>query len=450
MDINDVIRNNGFCFGNGLYNLEYDNEKYFRWMSDECNFTIIDINIKSISLILQKPFDHIDISINNINLITEVGINHIKIYDKNIKTVQTVFMPSRLDSNNKDNRKLSFKLYSVLIEYNDKTTKLISIKDIVYLDFTELNSPKVKFANFIHKSLNTPILEQNKTVKFLELPYDKNNFYFNSSIFEFKGEILLMARHSNIISKNRIENSLKLFELDNQYQIKNEKELEITDEISSEQYEDPRVLVYDNNIYVSCANYYQSVNEKYIHQKVLIFDDTFKHIGNIHPKYDGNGANALDNKNNQKNWTWFFYKDRLMCVYRMSPHIVVEFDYYGKPVAEYKSFFETDKVWSYGECRMGSNPILKDGYYHNFFHSSIDWRHPKKQYFMGYYKFESEPPFKIVEISEKPILWGNESDDRILPEFNPIVVFPCGSIIKDDKFVVSFGFNDEKTGIVEI
>ncbi len=35
---------------------------------------------------------------------------------------------------------------------------------------------------------------------------------------------------------------------------------------------------------------------------------------------------------------------------------------------------------------------------------------------MGYYKFESIPPFKIVHIDGEPILHGNEADERILDE----------------------------------
>jgi len=99
---------------------------------------------------------------------------------------------------------------------------------------------------------------------------------------------------------------------------------------------------------------------------------------------------------------------------------------------------------------MGSNPILKDGVYYNFFHSSIPWKNQKRQYIMGYYTFDSTPPFKIIEISKNPILWGNETDHRFLPNFNPIVVFPCGAIYENNKFHVSFGINDEKTGIIQI
>lgn len=69
---------------------------------------------------------------------------------------------------------------------------------------------------------------------------------------------------------------------------------------------------------------------------------------------------------------------------------------------------------------------------------------------MGYYKFESHPPYTIVEISDSPILWGNSVDQFIYEEQNPPVIFPCGVILENENFIVSFGINDEKTGIIKI
>ena len=275
---------------------------------------------------------------------------------------------------------------------------------------------------------------------------------FNSCIFKLHDKKYIMTRFCNLQEKTidgnntyEFNNSLKLFTLDDLKDLN----LNIIDEVKDEQYEDPRVLVHDNKIYVGCANY-QLNNVNYIHQKILVFDDKFNHIHNIHPVYDGNEKNCFDNTKHQKNWTYFIKDGKLMCVYKMYPHTVLEIDFDGTIVSEYISHNNITKTWKFGECRMGTNPILKDGYYHNFFHSSISWRNPKRQYVMGYYKFESEPPFKIVEISREPILWGNESDFRFLPKQNPIVVFPCGVICENNQFHISFGLNDEKTGIIKL
>ena len=53
-----------------------------------------------------------------------------------------------------------------------------------------------------------------------------------------------------------------------------------------------------------------------------------------------------------------------------------------------------------------------------------------------------------TKISEKPILYGNEADERILLDNSPLVVFPCGAIENENGFIISFGLNDEKTGVI--
>jgi len=314
-----------------------------------------------------------------------------------------------------------------------------------------------KFSNGIFYNKNKcdiSIEEQNSTAKIINLPYTKTDFYFNSAIFEIDNQTLLMTRYAKIIDEIKKEyiwkNTLKLFQLNNEYEITKEIPFEIKDEFKNEQYEDPRVLYFNNKYYISCANYIPKTT-KFIHQKLLIFDKNFNHIDNLHLDYCGNGYSTNFNEVTQKNWTWFIHENKLMMVYKMQPHTVVEIDLEEKEVInEYRTFNKFIDTWLYGEPRMGSNPIYKDGYYHNFFHSSLPWKGSKRQYFMGYYKFEAHPPFKIVEMSEEPILCGNSKNERILPKLSPIVIFPCGAIERNNQFIVSYGVNDEKTGIIKI
>lgn len=311
---------------------------------------------------------------------------------------------------------------------------------------TGMESEKYYVSNFTLNNNNIPLIKQNENVKIINFPYDTNNFYFNPSIFQFNSNKYIMTRYCHIDEDRIPHNTLKVFNINDGF---TEVPLIIKDEVVDEQYEDPRVLIHDNKIYVGCANYQLHVSEK-IHQKILVFDHNFNHIDNIHPIYDGNEVNCISNTKFQKNWTYFVHDNKILCVYQMKPHTVVEFDNKGHVLTEYKTHVDITKTWKFGEPRMGSNPILKDGVYHNFFHSSLPWKNPKRQYFMGYYTFEAKPPFKIIEISKDPIIWGNEADFRFLPNSNPIVVFPCGAIYEDNSFYVSFGFNDEKTGIIKI
>jgi predicted GH43/DUF377 family glycosyl hydrolase len=281
---------------------------------------------------------------------------------------------------------------------------------------------------------------QTRNIKFLDLNYTRRNFEFNSAIFKVDDIKYLMTRNSQFVSQKMTLNSLKLYEYDTLKPIT----LNIKEEVDFEQFEDPRVLVYNDNIYVSCATY---VHEAFhlVHQKMLVFDKNFNHINNIHFKYGFNGLNLKENIGIEKNWTFFVHKNKLMCIYKMFPHTVLEFDWNGNLISEYITHNNIEFDFKYGIPKGGSNPLYKDGYYLSFFHSYVYWGNGKRRYFMGYYKFNREPPFNIIEI-----LWGNEKDERIYPDENPLVVFPCGAIFDGDKCLVSLGVNDEKTAILTI
>ena len=348
---------------------------------------------------------------------------------------------------------------SVESEYNKQTfedygvTKPIIVEKCPDLDLWTFGVDLKNESAAAEAYLNKSIFDQGQDVKILNFPYSEEDFFFNPCIFAKDDKLLMLARYANLTNDRPYEftNTIRLFELDENLDPVIELPFNIKDELDKEQYEDPRLLYYQDKYYLSCANYILN-RGGFIHQKVLVFDRNFNHIDNLHIQYDGNGSFTNSNTTHQKNWAWFVYGDKLMLEYRMNPHVVLEVDpVKGEIVAEYKHFQDISKLWKFGECRMGSNPILKeDGYYHGFFHSSLNWKGPKRRYFMGYYKFESKPPFRIVDISEKPILYGNEYDKRILEDNSPLVVFPCGAIERDNEFIVSFGFNDEKIGILRL
>ena len=329
--------------------------------------------------------------------------------------------------------------------------KKIYTNDIEVNGIEIVKSDNINFKNFLidkcelrpKKFLETSFYEQVNDIKFLDLKITKRKFEFNSSIFVFDSKKYLITRCSQFVSQKMTINHLKLYE----YDTLNEIKIDIKEEVDFEQFEDPRVLIYNDNIYISCATFIHDAFHLY-HQKILVFDKNFNHIDNIHLKYGFNGKSLKENTGIEKNWTFFVYKEKLMCIYKLHPHTVLEFDWNGNLLNEYISHNKFE--WKYGIPRGGTNPVYKDGYYHSFFHSHLYWGNGKRRYFMGKYKFLPEPPFSIVEVSEKPILWGNEKDERLYPEENPLCVFPCGLIIENDKFVVSLGVNDEKTAIITI
>lgn len=445
---NDIYDSNLFDL-EGFHILEFENQIPFRW--SEGIFKIVPkqkiknlcLNFRSLNK-ERKIIIFLENKIKNIKheLILEKDNEYIIILTiQDVDCISFHISPNMKINNEKEIRTLG--LYVKKIYTNDIDVNSIELLNSNNANYTPylVDKHNIETNKFIESSL----YEQNNSIKFLDLNYTRRNFEFNSSIFKVNDKKYLITRNSQFVSQKMTLNSLKLYEYDTLKQIN----LNLKEEVDFEQFEDPRVLVHDDKIYVSCATYVHDAFHL-VHQKMLVFDKDFNHIDNIHFKYGFNGINLKENTGIEKNWTFFVYNDKLMCIYKLSPHTVLEFDWNGNLLTEYITHNSFQSNWKYGIPRGGTNPIYKDGYYISFFHSHIYWGKGKRRYFMGYYKFNPIPPFNIIETSNKPILQGNEKDERMYPEENPLVVFPCGAILDDDKCLISLGVNDEKTAILTI
>ena len=445
---NDIYDSNLFDL-EGFHLLEYENEIPFRWsdgffkIRPKQKIKNLCLNFKSLNR-ERKIIIFLENKIKNIKheLILEKDIEYIIILTiQDVDCISFHISPNMKINNEKEIRTLGLyvkKIYTNDIDVN--SIELLNSNNVNYTPYL-VDKNNIETKKFIESSL----YEQNNSIKFLDLNYTRRNFEFNSSIFKVNDKKYLITRNSQFVSQKMTLNSLKLYEYDTLKQIN----LNLKEEVDFEQFEDPRVLVHNDKIYVSCATYVHDAFHL-VHQKMLVFDKDFNHIDNIHFKYGFNGINLKENTGIEKNWTFFVYNDRLMCIYKLSPHTVLEFDWNGNLLTEYITHNSFQSNWKYGIPRGGTNPIYKDGYYISFFHSHIYWGKGKRRYFMGHYKFNSVPPFDIIETSNKFILMGSEKDERIYPEENPLVVFPCGAILDDDKCLVSLGVNDEKTAIITI
>ena len=445
---NDIYDSNLFDL-EGFHLLEYENEIPFRWsdgffkIRPKQKIKNLCLNFKSLNR-ERKIIIFLENKIKNIKheLILEKDNEYIIILTiQDVDCISFHISPNMKINNEKEIRTLGLyvkKIYTNDIDVN--SIELLNSNNVNYKQYLIIKD-NIETKKFIESSL----YEQNNSIKFLDLNYTRRNFEFNSSIFKINDKKYLMTRNSQFVSRKMTLNSLKLYKYDTLKQIN----LNLKEEVDFEQFEDPRVLVHNDKIYVSCATYVHDAFHL-VHQKMLVFDKDFNHIDNIHFKYGFNGINLKENTGIEKNWTFFVYNDKLMCIYKLSPHTVLEFDWNGNLLTEYITHNSFQSNWKYGIPRGGTNPIYKDGYYISFFHSHIYWGKGKRRYFMGHYKFNSVPPFDIIETSNKFILMGSEKDERIYPEENPLVVFPCGAILDDDKCLVSLGVNDEKTAIITI
>lgn len=443
----DVFNKDEFSI-KGVFGLEFESHRnfFFRWTEFYFSIRPLTKNIKNVVINVYNTFAFKRLIIVTSNYRKEFELLYGE-YNFFIPLAQNdhvdIFVsPNYVDKDIRANLGICIKkVFTYDYDYQ-YPKRLVDIEEI---------SNKIEFNNIykgvdMKERLAVPFDKQNGKLTMLPLRADGLNVYFNPSLFTLDNQDYLLTRYMEIYGECVFHSDLKMFK----YPSLEPVSFKVNKENLSEQFEDPRVLVIGDKIIVSVVNYF-SYKDDFFHEKILVFDKNFNHLKSLHPVYGKNKSSVKKNTGDEKNWTFFEHNGKLMFVYQMEPHTVVEMDLDGNILKEYKTHFDAKSKWNFGEIRLGSNPIYKDGHYHSFFHSHLPLKEGKlatKLYFMGYYKFKAEPPFEIVEIVEKPILWGN----NILPKRNPLVpycVFPCGAVLKEDVFHIGLGINDEDCAILE-
>ena len=285
------------------------------------------------------------------------------------------------------------------------------------------------------------------------LPQETGTYYFNPAIMrEPDGKILLFARRCRKKREKdddvHIEkNDITVFELNNDLRATKKALIQLNSSYPNEQFEDPRVLKFGDKYGLSCCSYVPL--KSYAHQAMFLLDSQFSNVARFDPIYGNNLAQAMVNDGHEKNWLYFTHDNAPHMVYSANPHVVVRLN--GRLESETKYITdEFNPLWKFGEVRGGSNPILVDGLYWTFFHSSLPWINNKRRYYMGAYAFEAKAPFRIVRMTTLPILSGTNQQDW-WPGL-PAVVFPCGAFfdIAKNQFVVSYGINDVDCGYIKL
>lgn len=272
--------------------------------------------------------------------------------------------------------------------------------------------------------------------------------FFNPSIITRNDGNWLIARKSEGSENNGLGiNSLVAFKLNQEHKPVEYIPINLTTRsYTNQHFEDPRITVINGKPWLSYCTF-QILNKAYYtgaHQQVAVLNDYWQPEWRWDPIYGNNGGSILQNSGNEKNWCWFEHDGQAHLIYMTEPHEVASW-----VNGEVFQKYETEGMkWKYGHMRGGTPPIRVGDEYICFFHSSMPWKAPKRQYFMGAYAFEAKPPFKITRMTKKPILSGSQEDPW--HEGLPLVVFPCGAVLQSNKFLVTMGVNDYVSSWIEI
>jgi predicted GH43/DUF377 family glycosyl hydrolase len=259
---------------------------------------------------------------------------------------------------------------------------------------------------------------------------------YNPSIARYKGNLVMAYRYHH---DGTASTRLAICDLDENLNVLTNRAFELNEQALSQ--EDPRLFFYENNLWMSYVAsewpHFPVAKVRYVR---LSKPD---HWRADHPiDYSFPNMEAIE-----KNHTPLFTPDGLGIIYRHNPKMVVYVPRRTEPVVG------DSLTWAYGEIRGGTAPIPYNGKLLKFFHSSLrnDMPPQHHRYYIGALVFNPEPPFNMVAVSKKPILFGSEGGgEKNRKHFKPKVVFPAGVVADRGGFQLSVGVNDSECRVFKI
>lgn len=330
-------------------------------------------------------------------------------------------------------------------------------KDGSLLDVLQGKTPEPE-AETSHAYANAPsFVEQTQWPSgYFTFPAQGSTVHFNCSLVKVGTELRLFTRRwrYNIENRGSIKrenkSDLAIWKVRPSMMLDTNPIIpSVPSRYPQEQWEDPRAMVgNDGRIYLSFATW--------VHYKPWSIRQSFARLSqdwrSVEPMfespYGGNTRIPAVGRTHEKNWIWFEHDGRWTCQYSINPGEFFAVD--GK--GNVKEKWQTPEIalrWKYGLPLRGGTPLTRVGdELIGFFHTAMPWIKPKRRYFMGAYALEAKPPFKLLRITEEPLLVGSEQDVRGLN--GPLVIFPNGAVLDNDTWTVVFGVNDEACGWIKI
>jgi predicted GH43/DUF377 family glycosyl hydrolase len=280
--------------------------------------------------------------------------------------------------------------------------------------------------------------------------------YFNPGLVERRDGLWLVARRSENRPGMTIGmNSLMAFKLDGWLAPQYGVPVKMLARFPGEHFEDARAVQRGDVTVVSCSNFIvipHKPKELWTGSQIAVclVNERWEATDRIDPVYGNNAKQARTGNDIEKNWLWFWpgAEDAPHLVYGANgEHVVVRFD--GKFHKEHEWRTRFTPEWAWGVVRGGTPPVRFGREYWTFFHSSLPLATKyRRRYFMGAYSFEAEPPWRVTQVTTRPLLAASDEDEW-WPQ-KPLVVFPCGAVLQGSTWLVSMGVNDLKCAWMKV
>lgn len=257
---------------------------------------------------------------------------------------------------------------------------------------------------------------------------------FNAAIFEDGHKLRLCWRDQWSGSR------LWVGDLDEEYRVSNPVKLRLHHYNCRAGREDPRVFRWLGRLHLSFAGVELVNGRTVVNQMLCRLDEAGFQAEEVwYPEYRGRASW-------EKNWGFFEFADELFCVYTIAPHTILHWD-----GTELLKAYETAwrPRWTGGALRGGAAPVRVGDEFYSFFHGALDHpgHHPQRTYSLGLYAFEAKAPFKPLRYTREPLMWPPEESRP--PNLPVSVVFPCGAVLREGRWLVSYGLHDRWIEIAE-
>lgn len=255
-----------------------------------------------------------------------------------------------------------------------------------------------------------------------------DGYAFNAGLIRHRGRLLLAYRDGWAGS------NVHVAELHDDYRVHRTTRLHLTHDRARGGREDPRLFVAGDELRVHFIGVERAGKRIRTSQLYARLNDDLT-VRSVHyPELPGRQEPM------EKNWSPFWHDGEHLAVYQTGPrHVIVRID---GDRAERIADTPVTLPWSGGVLRGGAPPVRVGDLYYHWFHGRIGSA-KAPFYNVGLSVFEAKPPFRVVAMSPRPMLWGSPTDNAAHPHpCYAVVAFPCGAVLEGGTWKISMGWND--------
>jgi predicted GH43/DUF377 family glycosyl hydrolase len=277
--------------------------------------------------------------------------------------------------------------------------------------------------------------------------------HYNASIVAWAGGHLMAYRRDNTEGKSsvllqpltkKLQPAAKIYE-----------PLVAHTKSTATEHEDPRLFVVGGKLFLAYVELNGRHRDGLFTQELVRLDEDFTVAQRYELHYGRNGAKA------EKNWIWFDAgQNRIGAVYSLAPHRVALFSAVDGSLLSDHITAGIDR-WLFGSPHGGTPALLCPSLpqsltpsYLHFWHSYVPQVSRQRRYGLSAAVFSAAPPYGLIAVSAKPIVWASEYDRAIVnprrPGWNPLCIFPAGLAATADGWLVSVGINDSLIALLRL